>query len=55
LGVTDAEMAGQQFMALIKLLAFWPQIMTGQPPLSAEQAEAVIASAIEVFLSAYGA
>jgi TetR/AcrR family transcriptional regulator of autoinduction and epiphytic fitness len=53
LTVTDPEMAGHQFKALIKAFVFWPQVMMGQPPLSREEAEAVIASAIEVFLSAY--
>jgi TetR/AcrR family transcriptional regulator of autoinduction and epiphytic fitness len=53
LAVTDAEMAGHQFKALIKAFAFWPQVMMGQPPLNADETETVIASAIEVFLAAY--
>ena len=55
LSVADPEMAGHQFKALIKAFAFWPQAMLGQPPLSQDEAEAVIASAIEVFLAAYRA
>jgi len=53
LSVTDPEMAGHQFKALIKAFAFWPQVMMGQPPLSGSEADAVIASAIKVFLAAY--
>ena len=53
LSVADPEMAGHQFKALIKAFAFWPQAMLGQPPLSQDEADAVIASAIEVFLAAY--
>jgi len=53
LSVGDAEMAGYQFKALIKAFAFWPQVMMGQPPLKKREAEAVIGSAIEVFLAAY--
>ena len=48
----NPEMAGHQFKALIKTFAFWPQVMMGQPPLSRDESEAVIASAIDVFLSA---
>ena len=55
LAVDDAEMAGQQFLALIKAFAFWPQVMKGRPPLSASEAEAVVASAIRVFLAGYRA
>jgi len=55
LSVADPEMAGHQFKALIKAFAFWPQVMLGQPPLSQDEADAVIASAIEVFLAAYRA
>jgi TetR/AcrR family transcriptional regulator of autoinduction and epiphytic fitness len=51
----DPEMAGHQFKALIKAFAFWPQMMMGQPPLSGPEADAVIASAVEVFLAAYRA
>ena len=53
LSVTDPEMAGHQFKALIKAFAFWPQVMMGQPPLKKSESEEVIASAIEVFLAAY--
>jgi TetR/AcrR family transcriptional regulator of autoinduction and epiphytic fitness len=55
LSVEDAEMAGHQFKALIKAFAFWPQVMMGRPPLSEIEAEAVISSAIGVFLAAYRA
>ena len=55
LSVTDAEMAGHQFKALIKAFAFWPQVMMGRPPLSEVEAKAVISSAIDVFLAAYRA
>jgi len=53
LSVTDAEMAGHQFKALIKAFSFWPQVMMGRPPLDDGDTEKVIASAIEVFLAAY--
>jgi TetR/AcrR family transcriptional regulator of autoinduction and epiphytic fitness len=55
LSVADAEMAGHQFKALIKDFAFWPQMVMGQPPLSEGDTEAVISSAIRVFLAAYRA
>jgi len=42
-----------QFKALIKEFAFWPQVVTGRPPLDEGDAETVITSAIEVFLASY--
>ena len=55
LSVNDPEVAGHHFKALVKAFAFWPQLMMGQPPLSGAEADAVIASAIRVFLAAYKA
>ena len=55
LSVTDPEMAGHQFKALLKAFAFWPQVTLGQPPLGPDETDAVITSAVDVFLSAYKA
>lgn len=49
----DPEIAGHQFLGLIKTFAFWPQIMMDQPVLDTEAAEVVVTSALEVFLAAY--
>ncbi len=47
------EFAAQQLQALIKGLAFWPQVSMGQPPLSPAQQAEVAASAADMFLGHY--
>jgi TetR/AcrR family transcriptional regulator, regulator of autoinduction and epiphytic fitness len=53
LDVQDPIMAGKQFVALISSFAFWPQVIGNHPPLSESEQEAVIRSAVEMFLSCY--
>jgi TetR/AcrR family transcriptional regulator of autoinduction and epiphytic fitness len=53
LKAVDPAFAASQLQALIKAFAFWPQITMGQPPLPQEMQEAVVASAVEMFLAQY--
>lgn len=53
MSVADPEMASQHLKGLIKEFAFWPQVVTGQPPASEAEVGTLIASAILVFLAAY--
>jgi TetR/AcrR family transcriptional regulator of autoinduction and epiphytic fitness len=39
----------------LKTFAFWPQVAMGQPPLDDAQQDLVVRSAVEMFLSSYGA
>ncbi len=53
LRVANPEHAAEQFLALIKTAAFWPQMFCGQsPPNPGEQRE-IIQSAVEMFLDHY--
>ncbi|UMR32081.1 TetR/AcrR family transcriptional regulator [Massilia sp. MB5] len=38
----------------LKAFAFWPQVAMGQPPLDAERQQAVIETAVDMFLSYFG-
>ncbi|MBV8464627.1 MAG: TetR/AcrR family transcriptional regulator [Burkholderiales bacterium] len=49
----DASIAAQQFHALVKAFAFWPQITLGMPVLTPEQQHVVAASAVDMFLACY--
>jgi len=46
--------AARQFLGLIKSLAFWPQMLTGQAIPNAEQAEQIANDAATMFLARYG-
>lgn len=54
LAPVDPDLASQQFQALVKGFAFWPQLALGQPPLSDAQQAQVVESAVEMFLGLYG-
>ncbi len=53
LAAVDAEFASQQLQGLIKAFAFWPQIMMGRAPLSAQEQQQVAGSAVDLFLGHY--
>ena len=53
LGVVDARVAAEQFIALIKAFAYWPQALGMSPPLRDEEAKGVIDSAVKMFLNHY--
>jgi TetR/AcrR family transcriptional regulator of autoinduction and epiphytic fitness len=39
----------------LKAFAFWPQVAMGQPPLDEAQQQAVVETAVDMFLSYWGA
>lgn len=49
----DPEFAAGQLHALIKGMAFWPQISLGQPSPTAEQQQQLIDATIDMFLTYY--
>ncbi|MED5622085.1 TetR/AcrR family transcriptional regulator [Ideonella sp. BN130291] len=51
----DAALAAQQLESLVKGAAFWPQVAMGQPKLNARAQRQVATSAVDLFLSHYGA
>ncbi len=53
LQITNPEQAATQFCGLIKEIAFWPELMAGQKPLSTRERKAVVKSAVEMFLGHY--
>ncbi|MEM6733675.1 MAG: TetR/AcrR family transcriptional regulator C-terminal domain-containing protein, partial [Myxococcota bacterium] len=53
LRVRNPERAAAQFCGLIKEVAFWPELMAGQTPLSKRERNATVRSAVEIFLSYY--
>ncbi|QDQ28857.1 TetR family transcriptional regulator [Chitinimonas arctica] len=50
----DPAFAANQLQGLLKSFAFWPQLTMGQPRLDAQQQEAAVASAVDMFLAYYG-
>jgi hypothetical protein len=55
LDLADPAFAASQFFALLKAFAFWPQIIGVQPPPSSGEREALIESAVSMFLARYQA
>jgi hypothetical protein len=53
LDVADADMAARQFVALLNSAAFWPQLLAGQPPLSAGARDDVLHATVSMFLGHY--
>jgi len=49
----DPEFAAHQVQGLLKTFAFWPQISLGQPSLESTMQNAVVDSAIDMFLACY--
>ncbi len=54
LQVEDPDFAAEQFIALVKAFAFWPQVVASQPPPTIKEREKIVESAVEMFLAAYG-
>lgn len=55
LRITNPDRAAAQFCGLIKEVAFWPELMAGQKPLSRRERRAAVSSAVEMFLRYYRA
>lgn len=55
LAVTNPVIAGKQFLALIETFALWPQLYGVKPIPKKEEQQIIIDSAVEMFLSRYGA
>jgi len=53
LQVADPEMAARQFVALLNVSAFWPQVLAAQPPLSPAERAVVLRSTVSMFLDHY--
>ena len=51
LKIRNAERAAGQFCGLIKEVAFWPELMAGQEPISARERKGVVKSAVDIFLA----
>ncbi|UIN55155.1 MULTISPECIES: TetR/AcrR family transcriptional regulator [Pseudomonas] len=49
----DPEFAAHQVQGLLKAFAFWPQISMGQPSLDSTTQNAVVDSALDMFLACY--
>ncbi|MEM9552820.1 MAG: TetR/AcrR family transcriptional regulator [Acidobacteriota bacterium] len=55
LQIPDFDRAETQFCGLIKEFVFWPELMAGQEPASSSERNTVVKSAVDVFLTYYGA
>lgn len=53
LNITSVERAATQFCGLIKEVAFWPELMAGQKPMSRKDKRQTVKAAVEIFLSYY--
>lgn len=53
LKITDPEKAAAQFCGLIKEIAYWPELMAGQKPVTTRERNAAVRSAVEIFLDHY--
>lgn len=51
----DPVFAAHQLHGLVKGFAFWPQVTLGQPPLTPEQQQQVVETAVQMFLGYYTA
>lgn len=54
IAVSDPDVAGEQFLGLIKSRAFWPVIFSGQT-VTGEQMEKIVQETVEFFLKSHGA
>lgn len=50
---TDPALAAEQFMALVKGFAFWPQVVGVAPAPTADERRVLIDSVVELFLARY--
>lgn len=53
LNIRDPERAAAQFCGLIKEIAFWPELMAGQKPVTTRERNAVVKDAVTIFLDHY--
>ena len=53
LKIRNPEKAAAQFCGLIKEIAFWPELMAGQEPISTQERNAAVKAAVEMFLDHY--
>lgn len=53
LDVPNPKWAGRQFLGLLNSVVFWPQLISGEEPLSEADREAVLADAVATFLARY--
>ena len=53
LNVKNPELAAYQFLGMIESLAFWPQLVGGQPPLDQAGRDQVVDSVVSLFLDDY--
>ena len=53
LNIRNPEKAAAQFCGLIKEIAFWPELMAGQEPISTRERNAAVKAAVEMFLDHY--
>lgn len=53
LSVTDPARGATQFLSLLKAFGFWPQLTGGAPILSKREQNAVVKSAVSLFLAYY--
>ena len=53
LTVRDTDRAASQFCGLIKELAFWPELMAGQKPVTTRELNLAVKEAVAIFLNHY--
>jgi len=55
LKISAPENAAAQFCGLIKEIAFWPELMAGQEPVTTRERNAAVRDAVAMFLDHYAA
>ncbi|MEM7474559.1 MAG: TetR/AcrR family transcriptional regulator [Planctomycetota bacterium] len=53
LQIRNPEIAASQFCGLIKEIAFWPELMAGQKPVTSRERNAAVRDAVAMFLDHY--
>lgn len=53
LRVNDPEKAAAQFCGLIKEIAYWPELMAGQKPVTSRERASAVKDAVAIFLGHY--
>lgn len=53
LQIRDPEKAAAQFCGLIKEIAFWPELMAGQKPVTSRERSEAVKDAVAIFLDHY--
>ncbi len=53
LKISNPERAAAQFCGLIKEVAFWPELMAGQKPVTSRERNAAVKEAVDIFLAHY--